>query len=336
MEPRTGQNAVYGLPASNGALLALELAKSQGIEINILGPDDIGQGGDLSRQVYSRLKARGATALVGPGISNDMLVVGPLAQRDGIVSIGTTCENVKISELGDFVFRVYPSYRNIATSLADFAISNRNAKRIAIIAEKSDFGRDFSSIFSQRVKYLDAEVTKTVEHTPDEANFRAQIIEILATRPDAIMMSSQVAQMQSILRQTREAQFEGLILAPSSFYDKDSVKAVGSAAKGLIVGAYEFDIDQNKPAIVQFRDSYKRRFAAEATQWAAYGWDGALPIVEALRSGARTSTEIRDFMAGERSYQGLTGTFSFDANGDVDMPSHIYEVVGDLTFKRLQ
>jgi len=333
MEPETGQNSVYGSPAANGALLALEQAKSEGVTFSILGPEDIAAGGELARQAYSRLMRYNPVAIVGPGISNDMLLVGPLAQRDGVVMIGTTCENVKISEIGDYVFRVYPSYLGIANDLAEFAVRDRGSRRIAIIAERSNFGRDFTHIFQQRAQAIGGRVSKIIEHAPEENDFRGQIIELLASNPDSVLMSSQVAQMQAILRQIREAGYTGLILAPSSFYDQESVSAVGTPALGMIVAAYAFDISSQDPKVVSFRDSYRARFGAEAPQWAAYGWDAALPIIEAIRSGARTSLEIRDYISRKPQFSGLTGNFHFDQNGDVALPGRIYEVTANLDFR---
>jgi branched-chain amino acid transport system substrate-binding protein len=333
MEPRNGQNAVYGLPASNGALAAFQRAERDGVPISVLPPEDIGGGGDLSRQAYARLRDAGAAAIVGPGISSEMLAVGPIAQRDQRVLVGTTCESVKISEIGDFIFRVYPNYRGNAKALAEYLARRQQGTRVSVLAERSDFGRDFARLFEEQLARNGGTLLRKVEHAPDEADFKAVLVELLNVRPDVLVMSSQVAQMRAILRQAREAGFTGIVAAPSSFFDMESVRAVGKSAVGLVVVAYPFDIEENTPTLRTFKQAYEAQFHQAPSQWAAYGWDAANVVVAAVRAGARSADEIQRFLHTGGPFEGVTGRFSFDAHGDVDTASRIYVVDEQLVFK---
>ncbi|HLS66132.1 MAG TPA: ABC transporter substrate-binding protein, partial [Pseudogracilibacillus sp.] len=102
------------------------------------------------------------------------------------------------------------------------------------------------------------------------------------------------------------------------------------AAEGVVIPTgrllFPEQIPEDDPhyeIISDFYEKYTAKFDSEPTNFASYGYDGLMLVVEALENGATDREAIRDYLENEIvDWIGTTGTFNMspeDHNGlDVD------------------
>ena len=65
---------------------------------------------------------------------------------------------------------------------------------------------------------------------------------------------------------------------------------------------------------------YKERFKIEPTTYALYAWEAAAVVIDGIkRAGEKDREKIRAAIAATKNFNGLNGTWSFDADGDTTM-----------------
>ena len=131
--------------------------------------------------------------------------------------------------------------------------------------------------------------------------------------------------MAVILKQAKELGMETQFISVSSFYDPKILELAGNAAEGVIFSAPYYDLNKTDPLITAFATSFEAEYGHLPNIWAGYGYDVARVAAEGLKSGKEANT-IRDALYGMRDFAGVTGSVSFDKNGDVVKELEVFTV----------
>ena len=101
----------------------------------------------------------------------------------------------------------------------------------------------------------------------------------------------------------------------------------GAAVEGMLVSTF-FDYTKTDPAVQKFVEAYRAKFAGANPDWfAASAYDVVMLVAEAAtQAGSNDRAAINDALGSMGSYQGITGTITFDENGDVVKPLSIVTV----------
>ena len=69
----------------------------------------------------------------------------------------------------------------------------------------------------------------------------------------------------------------------------------------------------------RFYTDYKAKYKAEPIGWAMYAYQATIVTVDAInRAGAKDRGKILEALRKTKNFEGITGRFSFDDNGDTD------------------
>jgi branched-chain amino acid transport system substrate-binding protein len=83
----------------------------------------------------------------------------------------------------------------------------------------------------------------------------------------------------------------------------------------------------------RFYKDYLETYKAEPIGWAMYAYQGALVALDAIkRSGKKDRAAILEAVRQTRDFEGVTGKFSFDENGDTDRTDMVGWAVKDGKF----
>ncbi|HIP33574.1 MAG TPA: amino acid ABC transporter substrate-binding protein, partial [Bacteroidia bacterium] len=245
IEPLTGDLAMYGKPISEGALVAIAEAnkKSTKYKFKLVIEDTKSETKQAITAVKKLINFDNISFIVGPGISSQMLAIAPIVEKNEVLTIGTTCENSKISQAGSYIFRVYPSYLLHGKTLAEYTINDLKLKKAAIILINNDFGIDISKEFKKEFESKGGLVVAEESYTDNTTDFRLILTKLKEKNPDIIFMSSYIAEYPRILKQAKEIGLNSRFLASSSFYDEKILKLSGSTAEGVIASTSLYDIE---------------------------------------------------------------------------------------------
>jgi ABC-type branched-subunit amino acid transport system substrate-binding protein len=71
-----------------------------------------------------------------------------------------------------------------------------------------------------------------------------------------------------------------------------------------------------RPESQNFFDRFKRAYGRAPSQFAAYGYDAGLALIQALGQGADSRETLRQALLRGATTPGVTGPFSFDRDGE--------------------
>jgi branched-chain amino acid transport system substrate-binding protein len=254
---------------------------------------------------------------IGPGISSCMLAAAPVAERSKILMMGTTCENSKISQAGDYIFRVYPSYQIHGKALAEFARNEWGLRKAAIIFVNNDFGIDISKEFTSTFESLGGTVLIQESYIEGEKDFRTSLTKIKNKEPEVLFLSSYIREMPTILIQAKELGLQCKFVASSSFYDQKVLDLAGSTAEGVAASTSLYDVNSNDSPVVKYVTEYNARYGQKPDYWSSYGYDAANMLITGIEAVGPEPEKVKNHFYSMPPKSGVTGMLSFDKNGDI-------------------
>src|SRR5438552_15657592 len=133
----TGSEATFGINSSNGVELAKEEINNAGgvlgRKIRIVLEDDQSKPGQPSAAVKKLIASDKAIAIVGEIASSRSLEAAPICQEAKIPMVSPGSSNPRVTEVGNYVFRVCFIDPFQGTVMAKFALENLHTKKVAIL-----------------------------------------------------------------------------------------------------------------------------------------------------------------------------------------------------------
>ena len=137
----TGSEAAFGQSSHKGTALAVdEINKAGGLlgkQIELVTEDNQSKAGEsatIAKKFISRDKV---VAVLGEVASGRSLEAAPICQAAGIPMVSPSSTNPKVTEVGDYIFRVCFIDEFQGKLLADFARKTLKAQKVAILSDVS-------------------------------------------------------------------------------------------------------------------------------------------------------------------------------------------------------
>lgn len=323
--PLSGGNAQQGMGAKNGFLLAIdEWNAKDGIPFKVEGVvlDD---ASDPQTGVSAALKLvndRSVVAATGHWNSPVALATLPVFNRSQMPFIVWGAISPKITEQNfPNTTRVTPTLVNENKPLADWAAKDMGAKRIAIVADTSDYGKANEQWFGKFFKDAGGEVVAVESFPVGTTDFRAILTKIKALQPDAVYFGGVITEAGIVRKQMVELDMKQPMLGISGIHDPQLIQIAGAAADGTIVGV---PAAQSNPKLEAMYKAYEAKKYPEAhSPYTKYAYDATGILLEAIKTaGVKDKAGIAKAIRNIR-YDGANGMTTFDANGQTQIPVDI-------------
>jgi branched-chain amino acid transport system substrate-binding protein len=153
----TGKEATFGQMSHHGTQLAVEEVNAAGgvlgKTIELIYEDDQSKAGEPATVVKKLISRDRAVAVLGEVASSRSMEAAPICQQNKVPMISPSSTNVKLTEMGDYIFRVCFTDEFQGKLLANFARRTLKAATVAILTDvKSDYSvglsRDFKAPFT--------------------------------------------------------------------------------------------------------------------------------------------------------------------------------------------
>lgn len=223
-----------------------------------------------------------------------------------------------------WLLRIFPDDRQQGWRLAHLIIKERGCHRVAILRESSRPGRVGVMHFIHYIRRLGSPAVAHLLYQAGDQNLDEQIKVIKAANPDAVLFYGQpgdIGHAVALLRQTGvQAQFFGFDrLMETSFTQR-----AGPFAEGVTI-TYFFNPERNDKSWVEFAGRFQKRWGEAPEIYAAYGYDGARLMIEAIEQAGPNRFRIRDYLANLDEWDGVTGHMIFDGRWDNIAPISVVE-----------
>lgn len=309
----SGPIVFWGVPQRNGHIMAVE-------EINA-------NGGVHGRKIRLVVEDNGYDPKKG------LLATQKLIQQDKVFAIvgalGTALVSAALPTVleagiphmypGAPTKLMYEPWHKLKFSLAapyDEAVKagvryfNGKKKRVAVIYQDDDFGKEIRDSAIEQAKKSGMEVVGEASYKRGETAFSSQVARVRQGNPDLIVLGTVPRETVGIMTEARKLGWNVDILAPHSACNQ----AVADLGKANTEGAYvlcqyvPFDFDNEPPAVKAWMVRYEKRFGTKPDVSAAMTYDMQHLVALALEKAGRDLT-VDKFIAGTEAIKNWQDIF---------------------------
>lgn len=315
----TGPTSLYGIPQQQGSQLAIDIINESGYLGDATLVDILEDGGSTPEEAIAAMdklvNEDNVVGIIGPTFSTQAFAADPIAQEAGIPVMGVSNLATGITDMGEFVFRnglldniQIPAAVNALIDVADI-------ERVAVIyQDDNEFTVTGFDVFVETLDANDIEITDEETFQTGDIDFNAQITNIIASDPDAVMVSALAAEAVPFLEQLRNFGYTKPIVGGNGLNAPSLVSEAN--AEGAIIGA-AWHISNDNPINLEFVERFEAEFGFQPDQFAAQAYTAAWLFATAMRCGdSANPADIRDELATIREFDSPLGAFSFDENRD--------------------
>lgn len=293
----------------------------------------------------SQLITSGVVAVLGSYGSGVSIAAGATFESAGVPAIGCSCTNPQVTLGNDFYFRVCFLDPFQGTVMANYAYATKGCQKAYVIYQNGDdYSTGLANYFMQAYK---GEVVGQSTFNTNESDFNAYITAAKAANPDVVFVPSSIQTASLFIKQAREAGLDCAIMAGDTWENQTIIDNAGKDnATNVYLSTF---FDENDSGAAEFVKGYKEFLNSDNANLtlnggndvvaavSALGYDAYMTLVEALKKvdpANVNSVAIRDALK-TVSFTGVTGSISFDENGDAKKDTAFIKEMADGAFKFL-
>ncbi|MBL9190192.1 MAG: ABC transporter substrate-binding protein [Opitutaceae bacterium] len=315
----TGKDAAFGVATRKGVLLAVEEINARGgvlgRKLEYLVEDMQSKPGEAATAVKKLISRDKVGVMIGANASANSLEAAPICQNARVPMMAISSTNPRVTEIGDYIFRICFIDPFQGAVLAKFARTSLKAQRVALLtAVNSPYSVGLSAVLRERFTALGGEIVAEQKYTEGDKDFRAQLTAIRAAQPDVIAATGFYSEAALICIQARNLGLAVPIIGGDGWEAPQLTELGGKAVEGTYYCTY-FSADNHAPEVQSFVRRYQSRWSNERPEGvSALGYDAMYVIAAAMeRSRATTGPALRDAIAATKNHAGVTGQTTIDA-----------------------
>jgi branched-chain amino acid transport system substrate-binding protein len=319
--PLSGGNALQGLGARNGFLLALEQANEGDYPYQLEG-EVLDDASDPSTGVSAALKLVNdpdVVAAIGHWNSPVALATTPIFHDHGVPFIVWGAISPSITEQNfPEVTRTTPTLAQENTPLAQWLVDQAGMTSFAIVSDTSDYGKQNSRAFMDFIEAAGGEVLATDEAPVGTTDFRAILTKVRSLEPDAIYFGGVITEAGLVRKQMADLGMQDMpLVGISGIYDAKYLEIAGDAADGTIVSVPQVSENDKLKA---FEEAYEKAdFDDAAGPYAKYAYDSTNILLQVIEEHGPEDREALARAIRQIEYNGVLGTTTFDEQGQTEI-----------------
>lgn len=360
-QPGPGRSVINGVQ-----LLLDEINAQGGIDGIELAMDIYDDGAEVETawHIARDVTESEAVAVVGHRLSATSMAAASVYRDEQIPAITPTATHPDVTSDNSWYFRTIYNDDHLGRFLAHYIDAVLAPEQVVIVAGSHAYGLKLAEVFAQTGADLDLSVSAQVTvDDEDSAAERSQqideIVGLLAPRAErsVVFFATYPEEAVGVIRAIRDAGLDRVAMVAPDSFDRPDLATLFDAFPDArrAPDFYTEGIDVATPLIYDtagreaglFSQTYRARFGEPPDWRAAYAYDAAKAIVEALRRAGEAARDtaaarhaVRDQLArmvnGKTGFQGITGPIFFDpANRDVPRPAAIGRYHGGLLVSEL-
>ena len=326
--PMTGDYAIYGIAAANGAKIAVEEinAKDGAFQFEFKDEDDVGDG-ETAVNAYNSLMDWGMDVMIGTVTSGACISVAAETYVDRVFTLTPSASSSDVTKDNDNVFQVCFSDPNQGSGSAVYMANNMPGAKIAIIYRNDDpYSQGIRDTFVAKAEELNLEIVYQGTFTKDtQTDFSVQVTGAQSAGADLLFLPIYYQPASVILNQANQMGY-----APT-FFGVDGMDGIltmegfdAALAEGVML-LTPFSADAADEQTQSFVKKYQEAHGEIPNQFAADGYDAVYILYQALQEAGCTADMTAEELCEKLievmptiSYTGLTGQgLTWNAEGEV-------------------
>lgn len=328
----TGGTAHFGQDTDKGIRLAIdEVNQAGGIRgktLKVVTVDTRGDSTEAANAVSRLIDVEKATAILGEVASSLSLAGGRVAQRRKIPMVSPSSTNPKVTEVGDYIFRVCFLDPFQGKVMATFARNHLKLDKVAILRDiKNDYSIGLADAFKSSFTALGGTIAIEQSYSQGDTDFSAQLTAIRGAGVQAIYVPGYYSEVGAIARTAQRLGLKVPLMGGDGWDAPDLFKIGGDAINGSYFSNH-FAPDIATPRARKVVADFKAKYGSEPTGLGALGYDAAAVLADAMkRAPSFEPKAIRDALAATKNFEGITGTITIDENRNAQKSAVVLKIV---------
>ncbi|HIT32636.1 MAG TPA: ABC transporter substrate-binding protein [Candidatus Enterenecus stercoripullorum] len=332
--PLTGNNASYGVSASQGAQIAVDEINALGgeIQFEISFQDDVSDA-ETAVNAYNTLMDDGMQMLIGPVTTGPAISVAAETYADRVFAVTPSASSLDVIDGKDNYFQICFTDPNQGISAATYLSENLPDATVAVIYNNGDsYSTGIYEAFAEEYASLGGEIVYTGTFTDDsQTDFSVQLTGAQNAGADLIFAPIYYTPASVILTQGDAMGYDFTLFGCDGMDGILGVEGFDtSLAEGmLLLTPFSADLEEN----ATFVDAYEAAYGSTPTQFAADGYDCVYTLYTALQQAGCTSDMTAEDICEavipvmtQIQVDGMTGVLSWAATGEVTKDFDVYVV----------
>jgi branched-chain amino acid transport system substrate-binding protein len=359
--PLTGAAASTGVELRNAAQLAADLIngtdkslglplagagglpKLKGAKIRLVFADHQGNPQVGATEAERLVTQEKVAVLSGCYFSSVTATASQTAERYGVPFLNGESSSPALTQRGfKWFFRTTPHDELFVQNAFQFLKElekkgGQKVKRVAILAENTEFGTGAARLQEKFAKENGYEVVAKVLYPPKSTQLTSEVQKLKAAQPEAVMQSSYLGDAILSVKTYRDLGFvpTALIANDAGFNDSEFLKTVGKDGNGVISReVWALDLEKQKPVIGKANALLQARHGVNFNGNSARAFTAIFAIADALNRAGSTKPEAIQKALRETKIPGDQlimpwGGIEFDATGQNKLGKGIVVQVQD-------
>jgi branched-chain amino acid transport system substrate-binding protein len=327
----TGGQATFGISSRNGVEMAVKEANAAGgvkgkkLETRVY--DDQGKPEEAANAATRLINQDHVTLILGEVKSSNSIAMAKVVQPARIPMVTPTSTNLKVTEVGDYIFRVCFIDPFQAFVMAKFARENLKLNKVAVLRDlNSDYSTGLTDVFTRKFTEMGGKIVAVETFNQGDSDFRGQLTAIKRAAPDGLYVPGYYSEVGVIARQARELGLTVPMMGGDGWDSEKLFELGGSAVEGHYFSNH-YSSDDPAPRVQKWVAAYKAAYGSVPDSLATLAYDAAGVSIAAMKRAPDLSpTAIRDALAQTKDYPGVAGNITIDSGRNAVKPAVVLKV----------
>lgn len=317
---RTGELASYGISALRGVQMAVEEINAAGgihkSPVELLVEDDM----CLPKEALiaaSRLMEKKVHAVIGHTCSGATFAALEIYKDAGILTISPSATNPDLTQSENYpnFFRTIASDDTQALVQIEFIINRLGLRRVAIIHDKSVYGKGLAEYARQILEKTDKNKIAMYEGVRTGTMNATQTVgKIKRSKADVVIYGGYHPGASKIVQQMRFEQMDTVFISGDGVKDDAFIASCGKAAEGVYATAPQ---DMSAiPMAVTVTNRYRALYGEEPGPFFLNAYAAVLVLANAMKDADSLELDAVARVLRSRTVETPIGRIGFDNRGD--------------------
>lgn len=252
--------------------------------------------------------------VIGPEWHEFSEIITPISAANKVVFISPWMTGEGKVFDSDYYFSGTPSDREQTRRLLQY-MDSQNHRRIVLVYSNNAWADGYVKVIKDEIPKTNIQILEEFKFNENSNDFRTELARIKQINPDAVYTVIASDNHEGLFNK----QFKELALTyPHYMPHARAESSVFLEQFGPYVNGIVYSAPGEYKNAAEFREKYKARFGKEpGAISAATSYDMTTLVLDAMKNGARTADEIRDYLLKVKRYDGYSNLINFDGKHQI-------------------
>jgi ABC-type branched-subunit amino acid transport system substrate-binding protein len=216
----------------------------------------------------------------------------PFLKQRGVPIINPAGGHERLNKPTDKnVFGILPLSSEIGESMAEHAIKELGAKRVAVFYQNDQFGKDQRDGAVAYLESQDMEAVAEATYVPSDVDVSAQVVALREAEPDAVILGVIPKHGSLFMLEAQKLGWDVDVVGHNTMADPVVIDLAGDALEGIHVNLMTAVSTMDRPAVAEANEILAKYFPDTKPGYYPYlGMAGAIIFVEGVKRAGENLT----------------------------------------------